>query len=105
VSIKLFLPRLTDVSYVPRVVAVVVAVVSLAEVVAVVVVVAHGQVVSPSLRVKRSHLTNFCGLQDPVYAFALMCMYDRSCMLYYFGLSDQHMDYFKIRYRKQGHLH
>jgi nucleolin len=73
VSIRLFLPRLTDVSYALRVVAVVVAVVLPAGGVAVVA--AHGQVVSPNLRVKRSHSIDFCGyllsLATPGICFCL----------------------------------
>jgi hypothetical protein len=42
---------------------------------------AHGQVVSPSMRVKKSHLTDFAGFcSDPVYAFAV---YGWSCILCY----------------------
>ena len=59
VSILFFYFCASDDGYVPRVV---VAVVALpVGGVAVVVVAAHGQVASPSLRVKRSHSTDFCG--------------------------------------------
>lgn len=70
VSIRLsFLSLFADASYVLRVV------VEVDAVVAVAVVVAHGQVASPNLRVKKSHSTDRCGLsalhvRGPVYAVA-----------------------------------
>ena len=48
------------------------------------VVAAHGQVASPSMRVKKSHLTDFYGVAQTRYMLLpWMCMYGRSCILCY----------------------
>jgi hypothetical protein len=50
------------------------------------VVVAHGQVASPSLRVKRLHSTDFCGcLLSLCKTRSMLLSYGHSCMLCYFG--------------------
>jgi hypothetical protein len=79
VSIRLFLPRFTDVGYVSRVVVEVDAVVSPAGGVAVVV--AHGQVASPILKVKRSHSTNFCGCLLSLCKTRYMLCLECACMV------------------------